>query len=70
MSVSAGYPYECTLTPELIEKAEKELNEKAKWRDRDVQALRDMVIAHKGKIKISLSFIKYFSYFVLLQPKL
>ena len=57
MSVSSEYPYKCTLTPELIEKAEKELNEKEKWRDRDVQALRDMVIAHKGETKTNFSLI-------------
>ena len=40
--------YECTLSTELLEKAEKELNEKENWRDRDIQALRDMVLLHKG----------------------
>ncbi|ESN92479.1 hypothetical protein HELRODRAFT_115835 [Helobdella robusta] len=40
--------YNCTLSPTLIEKAEKELNEKAQWRDRDIQALRDMVVANKA----------------------
>ena len=38
-----------TLSARLQEKAEMELNEKAKWRDRDIQALRDMVLAHKGE---------------------
>lgn len=41
-------PYVCTLSPELVKKAEKELNEKAKWRSRDVQALRDMLKKEKG----------------------
>jgi len=45
---SSPLKYECSLTAELLQKAEKELNEKAKWRDRDVQALRDMVLLHKG----------------------
>jgi len=36
------------LSPELIKQAEDELNEKEKWRERDIQALRDMVLAHKG----------------------
>jgi len=40
--------YQCTLTPELLKKAEDELNEKEKWRERDIQALRDMVLLHKG----------------------
>jgi len=46
--VSAPVKYQCTLTAELLEKAEKELNEKEKWRDRDIQALRNMVVEHKG----------------------
>ena len=40
--------YKCRLSLSLLEKAEIELNEKEKWRDRDIQALRDMVILHKG----------------------
>jgi len=40
--------YQCSLTAELLKKAEKELNEKEKWRERDIQALRDMVLLHKG----------------------
>ncbi|GFT17093.1 alpha-tocopherol transfer protein-like [Nephila pilipes] len=31
------------LSPELLEKAERELMEKPSWRDRDIQALRDMI---------------------------
>ena len=41
--------YQCTLSEELQEKALRELNEKAEWRERDIQALREMVLAHKGK---------------------
>ena len=41
-------PYVCTLSPEMIMKAETELNEKPEWRSRDVQALRDMVLAQPG----------------------
>ncbi|XP_074656085.1 alpha-tocopherol transfer protein-like isoform X1 [Tubulanus polymorphus] len=37
-----------TLSIELQKKAYMELNEKAEWRSRDIQALRDMVIAHPG----------------------
>ncbi|XP_078665274.1 alpha-tocopherol transfer protein-like isoform X1 [Branchiostoma floridae x Branchiostoma belcheri] len=37
--------YVCTLSPELQKKAETELNEKSAWRDRDIQALRDMINA-------------------------
>ena len=48
MAEVAGYS--CTLTPELLKQAEEELNEKEKWRDRDIQALRDMVLVHKGSI--------------------
>jgi len=40
--------YQCSLSAELLEKAEKELNEREKWRDRDIQALRDMVLSHEG----------------------
>ncbi|XP_064597382.1 alpha-tocopherol transfer protein-like [Liolophura sinensis] len=40
--------YVCTLSTELVAKAERELNEKAEWRSRDIQALRDMVIKHGG----------------------
>ncbi|XP_070534837.1 alpha-tocopherol transfer protein-like isoform X2 [Ptychodera flava] len=32
-----------SLSPELLTKAEKELNEKAQWRQRDINALRDML---------------------------
>lgn len=35
--------YVCSLTPELIQKAREELQEKPEWRLRDVQALRDMI---------------------------
>ncbi|XP_048727428.2 alpha-tocopherol transfer protein-like isoform X1 [Ostrea edulis] len=35
--------YQCTLSPELAQKAERELNEKPEWRSRDIQALREMV---------------------------
>ena len=48
MANTAARKYVCTLSPDMLKKAEKELNEKAKWRDRDIQALRDMVVAHKG----------------------
>ncbi|XP_061183887.1 alpha-tocopherol transfer protein-like [Saccostrea echinata] len=44
---SSSSGYQCTLSPELIQKAEKELNEKAEWRNRDIQALRDMVNKNK-----------------------
>ncbi|GAB1610986.1 alpha-tocopherol transfer protein-like [Argonauta hians] len=39
--------YMCTLSPELLHKAESELNEKPQWRARDIQALRDMVLSQK-----------------------
>ena len=42
-------PYECTLSPELIEKAKTELNEKPEWRSRDIQGLREMVLKQKGE---------------------
>ena len=44
----ASHPYVCTLSPELKEKAKKELSEKEDWRDRDVQALRERVLKNKG----------------------
>ena len=49
--MSSEYPYKCTLTPELIDKAAEELSEGAERRDRDIQQLRDKVVAHKGKNK-------------------
>ncbi|XP_078585184.1 alpha-tocopherol transfer protein-like isoform X4 [Branchiostoma floridae x Branchiostoma japonicum] len=42
---TAPEKYVCTLSPALQKKAETELNEKSAWRDRDVQALRDMINA-------------------------
>lgn len=44
--------YVCTLSPELVEKAQKELNEKPEWRSRDIQALREMVEKHPGTNKL------------------
>ncbi len=35
------------LTPDLIEKAEIEVNEKETWRERDIQALREIVLGMK-----------------------
>ena len=49
-AAAATSHYVCSLSPELVAKAEKELNEKAQWRSRDVQAFREMVQAHKGII--------------------
>ncbi|XP_060565186.1 alpha-tocopherol transfer protein-like isoform X3 [Ruditapes philippinarum] len=43
--------YVCTLSDELIVKAEEELNEKAEWRARDIQALREMILK-KPELKI------------------
>jgi len=40
--------YQCSLSAELLEKAEKELNENEKSRHQDIQALRDMVLSHEG----------------------
>ncbi|XP_064630459.1 alpha-tocopherol transfer protein-like isoform X1 [Lineus longissimus] len=40
--------YTCKLPPRLIAKAEAELREKPQWRERDIQALRDMVVAVPG----------------------
>lgn len=57
---SSEYPYFCTLTPELIEKAEEDLNEKAERRDRDIQKLREMVIACKGITKNNFLLITIF----------
>lgn len=48
--MAENYPeYECTLSPELIKKAQDELNEKPEWRKRDIQALREMVQKEKGR---------------------
>ena len=43
-----GEKYVCKLPPDLVKKAEVELNEKAEWRDRDIQALREMVLKNAG----------------------
>ena len=41
--------YVCTLSPELLKKAEVELKEIPKWRSRDIQTLRNMLHKEKGK---------------------
>lgn len=41
--------YICTLNDELVKKAELELNEKPEWRERDIQALRDMILKKHSK---------------------
>jgi hypothetical protein len=33
------------LTPELVRRAEIEVNEKEAWRERDIQALREIVLS-------------------------
>ena len=33
---------------DLVQRAELELREKAQWRLRDIQALRDLVVVHPG----------------------
>lgn len=53
--------YVCSLPPELVEKAEKELNEKPQWRSRDIQALRDMVLKQRDlKIRTDDAFLLRF----------
>ncbi|XP_033730024.1 alpha-tocopherol transfer protein-like [Pecten maximus] len=53
--------YVCTLPQELVEKAEKELNEKPQWRSRDIQALRDMVVKQRDlKIRTDDAFLLRF----------
>ena len=46
--------YVCTLSEELVKKAEEELNEKPQWRSRDVQALRDMLDKKPGTYHLIL----------------
>ena len=41
--------YHCTLDKELKEQAERELNEKDEYRTKDIQALRERVLANKGR---------------------
>ena len=54
---ASSYPeYECTLSPELLKKAQDELNEKPEWRSRDIQALREMVQNEKGKLMERLEY--------------
>jgi len=50
---SSSEKYQCSLTAELQQKAEKELNEKEKRREQDIQALRDMVLLHRGIVLVS-----------------
>jgi len=50
--MAASEKYECSLSVELLKKAEKELNEKETWRERDIQAVRDMILLHKGISKV------------------
>ena len=43
------------LSPELQEKAKRELREKVEWRERDIGTLRQMVLSNKGrKLKLRL----------------
>ncbi|XP_032897366.1 alpha-tocopherol transfer protein-like isoform X1 [Amblyraja radiata] len=47
-------PYVCTLSPQLIAKAQEELQEKPEWRLRDAQALRDMILKEAPNLKTRL----------------
>lgn len=47
--------YQCTLSEALIKKAEKELNEKPEWRQRDIEALRAMISKNEGESKMDLT---------------
>jgi hypothetical protein len=60
--------YVCTLSDELIVKAEEELNEKAEWRARDIQALREMILKKPGKTASNIYFSTCF--FLLLSSPL
>ncbi|VDI04485.1 Hypothetical predicted protein [Mytilus galloprovincialis] len=48
MAENGSPEYVCTLSPELVKKAQEELNEKPEWRSRDIQALREMVEKEKA----------------------
>ena len=48
--MSGKYLYESVMSKDLLEFAEREINEKSSWRDRDIQALRDMVQKNDGKM--------------------
>lgn len=48
MAEKGGTEYVCELSPELVKKAQEELNEKPEWRSRDIQALREMVQKEKA----------------------
>lgn len=54
---AARVPYVCRLSADLVRQAQQELNEKPEWRSRDIQALRDMALAHPGSYLLFLSFI-------------
>ena len=43
-----GDGYQCKLGAEIQQNAEKELNEKAEFRTRDIQSLRERILANKG----------------------
>ena len=51
--------YVCELSPELVKKAQEELNEKPEWRSRDIQALREMVQKEKGENSNQYRYQKY-----------
>ncbi|XP_062897492.1 alpha-tocopherol transfer protein-like isoform X2 [Mobula hypostoma] len=46
--------YVCTLSPQLIAKAQEELQEKPEWRLRDAQALRDMILKEAPNLNTRL----------------
>ena len=43
-----GDEYQCNLSAEIQQTAERELNERAEFRTRDIQTLRERVLANKG----------------------
>ena len=51
MASNAEGTYTFTLGDELLKKAQDELSEKDKWRARDIEAVREKIKAHKGKIQ-------------------
>ena len=50
MSDTAPSEKQASLSEALVEKAEKELGEKPQWRQRDIEALRDLVKKDQSKL--------------------
>lgn len=57
MSDTAPSEKQASLSEALVEKAEKELGEKPQWRQRDIEALRDLVKKDQSKLLTFLDWL-------------